>query len=153
MGADVWRNDTTVSPRRDGSFFGASSCEQPAYQCPALSAAIGPSHAIVGDWKPTDMDVDIRIFPKDGKYVGGVIKATNPALVNTELLREIQFDAATGTWRGEMFALKRGEFVPMTIKMTANGFEMVASAGFMSKTVEWVRVQYGGGDPGPPVPG
>ncbi len=99
------------------------------------------------------MDVDIRIFPKDGKYVGGVIKATNPALVNTELLREIQFDAATGTWRGEMFALKRGEFVPMTIKMTANGFEMVASAGFMSKTVEWVRVQYGGGDPGPPVPG
>jgi hypothetical protein len=29
----------------------------------------------------------------------------------------------------------------MTIKMTANGFEMVAGSGFMSKTVEWVRVQ------------
>jgi hypothetical protein len=48
---------------------------------------------------------------------------------------------ATGMWRGEVFALKRGEFVPMTIKMTANGFEMVAGSGFMSKTVEWVRVQ------------
>jgi hypothetical protein len=44
-------------------------------------------------------------------------------------------------WRGEVFALKRGEFVPMTIKITANGFEMVAGSGFMSKTVEWVRVQ------------
>ena len=43
--------------------------------------------------------------------------------------------------RGEVFALKRGEFVPMTIKITANGFEMVAGSGFMSKTVEWVRVQ------------
>ena len=108
---------------------------------PAVGQQASGAEAIVGDWKPTDMDVDIRIFLKDGKYVGGVVKAANPALVNSEMLREIQFDPATGTWRGEVFALKRGEFVPMTIKMTANGFEMVAGSGFMSKTVEWVRVQ------------
>jgi hypothetical protein len=29
----------------------------------------------------------------------------------------------------------------MTIRMTATGFEMVAGAGLMTKTVEWVRVQ------------
>ena len=108
---------------------------------PTVAQQASGADAIVGDWKPTDMDVDIRIFPKDGKYVGGVVKAANPALVNTELLREIQFDPASGMWRGEVFALKRGEFVPMTIKITANGFEMVAGSGFMSKTVEWVRVQ------------
>jgi uncharacterized protein (DUF2147 family) len=108
---------------------------------PTVGQQASGADAIVGDWKPTDMDVDIRIFPKDGKYVGGVVKAANPALVNTELLREIQFDPASGMWRGEVFALKRGEFVPMTIKITANGFEMVAGSGFMSKTVEWVRVQ------------
>lgn len=108
---------------------------------PTVGQQASGADAIVGDWKPTDMDVDIRIFPKDGKYVGGVVKAANPALVNTELLREIQFDPAAGMWRGEIFALKRGEFVPMTIKMTATGFEMVAGSGFMSKTVEWVRVQ------------
>jgi len=108
---------------------------------PTVAQQASGADAIVGDWKPTDMDVDIRIFPKDGKYVGGVVKAANPALVNTELLREIQFDPASGMWRGEVFALKRGEFVPMTIKITANGFEMVAGSGFISKTVEWVRVQ------------
>ena len=108
---------------------------------PSVAQQASGADAIVGDWKPTDMDVDIRIFPKDGKYVGGVVKAANPALVNTEMLREIQFDPATGTWRGEVFALKRGQFVPMTIKITANGFEMVAGSGIMSKTVEWVRVQ------------
>jgi hypothetical protein len=108
---------------------------------PTVAQQASGADAIVGDWKPTDMDVDIRIFPKNGKYVGGVVKAANPALVNTELLREIQFDPASGMWRGEVFALKRGEFVPMTIKITANGFEMVAGSGFMSKTVEWVRVQ------------
>lgn len=108
---------------------------------PTVAQQASGADAIVGDWKPTDMDVDIRIFAKDGKYVGGVVKAANPALVNTELLREIQFDPASNMWRGEVFALKRGEFVPMTIKITANGFEMVAGSGFMSKTVEWVRVQ------------
>ena len=108
---------------------------------PTVAQQASGADAIVGDWKPTDMDVDIRIFPKDGKYVGGVVKAANPALVNSEMLREIQYDPASGMWRGEVFALKRGEFVPMTIKITANGFEMVAGSGFMSKTVEWVRVQ------------
>ena len=108
---------------------------------PAVAQQAGGADAIVGDWKPTDMDVDIRIFPKDGKYVGGVVKAANPALVNTEMLREIQFDPASNMWRGEVFAIKRGQFVPMTIKTTATGFEMVAGSGIMSKTVEWVRVQ------------
>jgi hypothetical protein len=118
-----------------------SSVARAADVVPTVAQQASGADAIVGDWKPTDMDVDIRIFPKDGKYVGGVVKAANPALVNTELLREIQFDPSSGMWRGEVFALKRGEFVPMTIKITANGFEMVAGSGFMSKTVEWVRVQ------------
>lgn len=108
---------------------------------PTVAQQASGADAIVGDWKPTDMDVDIRIFPKDGKYVGGVVKAANPALVNTEMLREIQYDPASNMWRGEVFAIKRGQFVPMTIKITASGFEMVAGSGFMSKTVEWVRVQ------------
>ena len=108
---------------------------------PTVAQQASGADAIVGDWRPTDMDVAIRIFPKNGKYVGGVVKAVNPALVNTEMLREIQFDPASNMWRGEVFALKRGEFVPMTIRMTATGFEMVAGAGLMTKTVEWVRVQ------------
>ena len=118
-----------------------SSVVRAADAVPSVVQQASAADAIVGDWKPTDMDVDIRIFPKDGKYVGGVVKAANPALVNSEMLREIQFDPASGMWRGEVFALKRGQFVPMTIKITANGFEMVAGSGFMSKTVEWVRVQ------------
>jgi hypothetical protein len=106
--------------------------------------AANPADAIVGDWRPADMDVAIRIFPANGAYVGGVVKAANPALVNTELLRNVHFDPASSTWKGEVFAVKRGEFVPMTMRMTATGFEMVAGAGFLSKTVEWVRVQPGG---------
>ena len=85
-------------------------------------------------------DVDIRIFQANGKYVGGVVKSANPAMVNTEMLREIEYAPATRTWKGEIFAIKRGMFVPMTIRLTSGGFEMVAGSGIMSKTIEWVRI-------------
>jgi hypothetical protein len=109
---------------------------------PIGQQAGNPADAIVGDWRPSDMaDVDVRIFPANGQYLGGIVKAANQDLVNKEMLRGIAFDPSTNTWKGEVFAFKRGEFVPMTIKMTATGFEMVAGAGFMTKTIEWVRVQ------------
>lgn len=104
-------------------------------------APANPADAIVGDWKPADMPVTVRIFPSQGQYLGGIVASDDPALVNKELLRGITYDAASNTWRGEVFALKRGEFVPMTIRATAAGFEMVAGSGLMSKTIEWVRVQ------------
>ena len=98
-----------------------------------------PADAIVGDWRPGDMNVTVRIFPAQGQYLGGIVKADNQELVNKEMLRGITFDPTTATWKGEVFAIKRGQFVPMTIRMTQTGFEMVAGSGIMSKTIEWSR--------------
>jgi uncharacterized protein (DUF2147 family) len=100
-----------------------------------------PADAIVGDWRPADMNVTVRIFPAQGQYLGGIVQADNQELVNKEMLRGITFDPNTGTWKGEVFAIKRGQFVPMTIRITQAGFEMVAGSGIMSKTIEWSRVQ------------
>ena len=100
-----------------------------------------PGDAIVGDWRPADLNVTVRIFPANGQYLGGIVKADNQEMVNKEMLRGITFDPNTTTWKGDVFALKRGQFVPMTIRTTPAGFEMVAGSGIMSKTIEWVRVQ------------
>lgn len=100
-----------------------------------------PADAIVGDWRPADMNVTVRIFPAQGQYLGGIVQADNQELVNKEMLRGITFDPNTTTWKGEVFAIKRGQFVPMTIRMTQAGFEMVAGSGIMSKTIEWSRVE------------
>lgn len=100
-----------------------------------------PADALVGDWRPADMNVEVRIFPSNGQYLGGIVRADNQELVNKEMMRGITYDAASSTWKGEVFAFKRGQFVPMTIRLTQGGFEMVAGSGLMSKTIEWVRVQ------------
>ena len=108
---------------------------------PASGQQPNPGDAIVGDWRPGDMNVDVRIFPSNGQYLAGIVKADNQELVNKEMMRGIAYDPNTKTWKGEVFAIKRGEFVPMTIKLTPAGFEMVAGSGFMSKTIQWTRVQ------------
>jgi uncharacterized protein (DUF2147 family) len=120
----------------------ASAIEAVAPASPvSQQAPANPADAIVGDWRPADMNVDVRIFPANGQYLGGIVKAENQEMVNKEMLRGITFDPNTNTWKGEVFAIKRGQFVPMTIKLTSTGFEMVAGSGIMSKTIEWVRVQ------------
>lgn len=100
-----------------------------------------PADAIVGDWRPADVNVTVRIFPANGRYLGGIVQAENQELVNKEMLKDVTFDPNSSTWKGEVFAIKRGQFVPMTIRMTQTGFEMVAGSGIMSKTIEWTRVQ------------
>lgn len=113
--------------------------------CATLASAqqlqANPADAIVGDWRPADMNVTVRIFPANGQYLGGIVQAENQEMVNKEMMRGITFDPNTNTWKGEVFAFKRGQFVPMTLKQTQAGLEMVAGSGFMSKTIEWSRVQ------------
>lgn len=100
----------------------------------------GPGAAVVGDWRPTDQDVTVRIFANGGEYLGAIVQAPDPQLINRELIRGLVFDPAMGVWHGEIFALKQGKFMPMTIRMTPAGLDMVVGAGVFSKTVNWVRV-------------
>lgn len=101
----------------------------------------GPGDAVVGDWRPTDQDMSVRIFANNGQYLGAIVKAPDPQLVNRELIRGLVFDPAMGVWHGEVFAIKQGKFMPMTIRMTPAGFDMVAGSGVFSKTMNWVRAQ------------
>ena len=108
---------------------------------PAQQPSDNPADAIVGDWRPADMNVDVRIFPSQGQYLGGIVKAENQELISKEMMRGITYDPKTTSWKGEVFAFKRGQFVPMSITMTPTGFRMVAGTGILSKTIDWVRVQ------------
>ena len=101
-----------------------------------------PADSIVGVWRVNEMDADIQIYNAQGQYVGAVVRSANPAMQNAGILRGVTFDPASNTWRGEAFAVKRGMFVPMTIRLTsATGLEMTAGSGIMSKTMQWTRVQ------------
>ena len=112
---------------------------RPAVATPPVQQGAGDK--IVGDWRPTDQDVTVRIFANNAQYLGAIVQAADPQMINRELIRGLVYDPAMGTWHGEVFAIKQGKFMPMTIRMTPAGLEMVAGSGVFSKTINWVRVQ------------
>ena len=95
--------------------------------------------AVVGDWRPHDQDLTVRIFANNGQYLGAIVKAPDPQLINRELIRGLVYDPTMGVWHGEIFAIKQGKFMPITVRMTPAGLDMVAGAGVFSKTINWVR--------------
>lgn len=111
----------------------------PAVAAPPVQQGAGDR--VVGDWRPSDQDVTVRIFANNGQYLGAIVHAPDPQMINRELIRGLAYDPAMGVWHGEIFAIKQGKFMPMTIRMTPAGLDMVAGSGVFSKTINWVRVQ------------
>jgi uncharacterized protein (DUF2147 family) len=113
----------------------------PASALPAdAPAAPAPGDAILGRWKPSGEDVVVAISASGGGYGGAfVVAPANPSLAGKPMFRGLVYDGKKGEWSGEVFAVKKGEFVPAVIRLSGEGFVLTAGKGFMSKKVTWTR--------------
>jgi uncharacterized protein (DUF2147 family) len=101
---------------------------------------ISPADAILGAWASPEREIVIDVTKAAHGYVGVVVRAKSSALVGQRLLRGVTYDAAYGTWKGEVFAPKKGEYLPATFAVRADGsLAMTAGTGPFSKTVLWTR--------------
>jgi len=101
----------------------------------------GDGSAILGKWKLVDQALVVEIAKSGSGYAGTVVESPQgPALVGKVFLRGISYDAAHGEWRGEIYAPKRSEYVPMTAKRKGAGvLLMTAGNGIVSKELTWNR--------------
>ena len=65
-----------------------------------------------------------------------------PERVGREILKDLQADdAKESLWRGQIYAERLGEYKDAEISLPEPGrMEIKVKVGFMSRTVEWVRV-------------
>ncbi len=113
--------DTTVSP-------------------PAAGAAQAPADAILGRWKAPEGDVVVAISKVDGGFGGSVVESPqNPGLAGKPMFRGLVYDARSTQWTGEVYAVKKGEWVPAVIRLSSAGFVLTAGKGFMSRKLDWTR--------------
>jgi len=107
---------------------------------PAANAAQAPADAILGKWKAPEGDAVVAISKVDGGFGGTVVESPQkPELVGKPMFRGLVYDAKAAQWSGEVFAVKKGEFVPAVIRLSAGGFVLTAGKGFMSKKLNWTR--------------
>ena len=107
-----------------------------------LAAPLASADDISGFWKHAEEPGWIEISLEQGN--GKVVRNDKfPERVGREILKDLtKDDSEAGLWNGQIFADKLGEYKDAEITLTeADRMEIKVKVGFMSRTVEWQRVE------------
>lgn len=105
------------------------------------------AESLDGYWQHEKQPVWIEVRSEAG--VGSVVRNDNrPEAVGFEMLRNLQAESDDGqSWVGEVFAAQLGEYKTAEITLQdPDTMRFKVKVGFMSRTVEWQRVQSVPGD-------
>ena len=96
---------------------------------------------ILGKWSRSNQKNIIEIKLSGKIYSAVVVKnEPNPAADNKLFMRGLAYDTSHNVWNGEVFAVKRGEYVPVILKMKGTDtLMMTAGTGMLSKEIVWTR--------------
>jgi uncharacterized protein (DUF2147 family) len=101
------------------------------------------ANLILGKWSRSNQKNIIEIQRNGKIYSALVVKnEPNPATDNKLFMRGLLYDTSHNVWNGEVFAVKRGEYVPVILKMKGTDtLMMTAGTGMLSKELVWARNQ------------
>jgi len=106
-----------------------------------LAAPLAFADDISGFWKHAEEPGWIQISLEEGS--GTVVRNDEfPERVGREIVKGLEADdSREKLWRGEVYAEKLGEYKGAEISLPEpDRMEFKVKVGFMSRTVEWVRV-------------
>ena len=106
-----------------------------------LATPLAIAYDISGFWKHPEAPAWIEISLEEGK--GTVMRNDKfPERVGREIVKELQADESKeNLWRGQVYAEKLGEYKDAEISLSEPDImQFKVKVGFMSRTIEWVRV-------------
>lgn len=106
-----------------------------------LFTPVAFSADISGIWKHAQNPAWIEIRLEEGS--GTVVRNDKfPDRVGRKVLKDLQADESEqGLWHGLIYAEKLGEYKDVVVSLPeADQMHFTGKVGFMSRTVEWVRV-------------
>ena len=108
-----------------------------------LSAPLASAGDIAGIWKHADEPAWIEIRMEDGVGTGTVVRNdVYSERVGRELLKGLAADEhEEALWRGQVYAERLGEYKDAEILLAEpDSLQIKVKVGFISRTVDWVRV-------------
>ncbi len=106
-----------------------------------LVAPLAAAEDIGGFWKHAEEPGWIEVRLDEGK--GTVLRNDKyPERVGREILKDLRADdSEEGLWLGQVYAERFGEYKDAEITLPESGrMEIKVKVGFISRTVEWQRV-------------
>ena len=95
-----------------------------------------------GVWQNEDQPAWIEIQFNDGQGTGTVRRNDNkPEAVGRVIIKDLVAEEGGAGWVGQIYAARLNEFKDATITLPEpERMQIVVSVGFMSRTVNWIRV-------------
>ena len=109
-----------------------------------VSAPLALAQEITGLWKHAQEPGWIEIEMQEGVAKGTLVRNdAYPERVGREILKELVLaDKDKALWRGQVYAERLGEYKDADIILaTSDSLQMKVKVGFMSRTINWVRVE------------
>jgi len=103
-----------------------------------LFSSTAKEPAIVGTWKMSEENIEVEIIQDGDVCTGVIVKAPKEGAVGTEILRDLK--EKKGKWEGKLYAIRKGRLVDVVIVPKEDELDLEVSAGFVSKSMSWKRV-------------
>lgn len=94
--------------------------------------------SIEGIWDTGNDNTKVEIKKIDGKLEGKIASSDNTkATIGKLIIKELQEDG--DEYKGKLYAIKKSRWVDAVFAQKGQKLIMTISAGFRSRTVEWVK--------------
>jgi uncharacterized protein (DUF2147 family) len=104
-----------------------------------LSSALFAQTDLTGTWNTGKDNTLVKIFEKDGVYVGEIESSDNPkAEIGKQLIKDLRNE--DDEWAGKLYAIKKKEWVDAEMELIDDNLKITIKAGFFKKTIEWKKV-------------
>ena len=104
-----------------------------------LAAFIFAQNSVTGIWQAKKNNAKIEISDHNGKLQGKLKSTDNKeAIIGTVLIKNLK--KVDGLWKGQIFSLERESWYDVELKLKGDVLELVVSVAFLSKTLEWKKV-------------
>jgi hypothetical protein len=105
-----------------------------------LGSTLFASTDLTGTWDTGMENTQVKIFEKEGVYVGEIVSSDNPdAVIGKQLIKDLK--ETNGKWKGQLFAAKKQKWVNAVMELEDDILKITIKAGLAKKIVEWKKVE------------
>lgn len=95
---------------------------------------------ISGKWNTGNQNTLVKIEKAGDAIIGKIVSSDNSDVrIGSTLIKDVYLKK--GKWTGQMFAPRRNEWYDAEFKVKDSKLEITISVGFMSRTIEWNKVE------------
>ena len=103
------------------------------------ASMVNAQQSIVGTWNTGQENTQIEILPNEESWIGKIKSSDNTkASIGKIIVKDLKKEG--DTWTGKLFAAKRKKWVDVVFKPNETKMDLIISAGFSKKEIEWERV-------------